>query len=182
MSTPSTRPPEYDLIRELRQSRVFSEQPVSDDVLADLLDIARWSGSAKNTQPWDFLVLRDRDRIAAIAELGQFSGFLKNAPLVIVLVFNGTSPRSESYDEGRVSERLMLAAKAYGLGSGTGWWGSPEGAADKVKTLLGIPAEKAVISAVAFGYPAPNQPQGPNPGRKPLSDIVHYETFGNHSS
>ncbi|MEJ7837455.1 MAG: nitroreductase family protein [Thermomicrobiales bacterium] len=182
MTTSPTRPSEYELIRELRQSRVFSEQPIDEPVVQDLLEIARWSGSAKNTQPWDFLVLRDRERIAAIAELGQFSGFLKNAPLVIVLVFNGTSTRSESYDEGRVSERLMLAAKAYGLGSGTGWWGTPEGAADKVKALLGIPADKAVISAVAIGHPMGNQPLGPNPGRKPLSEIFHYETFGNRSS
>lgn len=180
--TTTSRPSEYEFIRELRQTRSFTDQPVPEDILQDLLEIARWSGSASNTQPWDFVVVRDQEKIATISEFGAYSKFLKGTPLVIVIVLNGIHTRSEAYDEGRVSERLMLAAKAYGLGSGTGWWGTEEGAA-QVKSALGIPAEKDVISGVAIGYPAPvDRLPGAAPGRKPISEIVHFETFGNHEA
>ena len=182
MTETVSRPAEYEFIRELRQTRTFTDQPVPESVVQDLLEIARWSGSASNTQPWDFVIVRDPERIATISEFGAYSKFLKGAPMVIVLVLNGKSQRSESYDEGRVSERLMLAAKAYGLGSGTGWWGTDEGSA-QVKQTLGIPAGKAVISGVAIGYSTPRDTNpGAAPGRKPLAEIVHYETYGNHES
>ena len=182
MTSATSRPAEIDFIRELRQTRTFTDQPVPDSILRDLLEIARWSGSSKNTQPWNFVVVRDPERIATISEFGAYSKFLKGAPLVIVIVLDGAAPRSEAYDEGRVSERLMLAAKAYGLGSGTGWWGTEEGAA-QVKQVLGIPADKTVISGVAIGYPAPRETRaGAAAGRKPLAGIVHYETYGNREA
>jgi nitroreductase len=171
--------PELAFLRTLRQTRAFTDQRVPDEVLTDLLEVARWTGSAKNTQPWEFLVVRDKETLAAIAEFGQFSKFLRGVDVAIVLILNGTSPRSEAYDEGRVSERLMLAAKAVGLGSGTAWWGDVEAQA-KTKAFLGIPEEKIVVSAVGFGYPAPRDIRpGVPPGRKPLAELVHNERYGN---
>ena len=183
MTEPPRRPPAIDLLRELRQHRLFTDQPVPEDVLDSILQVARWSGSSKNSQPWEFVIVRDAARIATIAESGAYSKFLKSAPLVIVLVLNGQNERSEAYDEGRVSERIMLAAKAFGLGSGTGWW-STEEASTAVKDELGIPASKVVISGVALGYPAaPSIPASSvNGGRKQLTDLVHYETYGNQDS
>jgi nitroreductase len=183
MSETAQSPEQVQFIRKLRQHRQFTDQPVPDDVLQDLLEVARWTGSSKNTQPWELVVVRDRQLIDQIAEYGAFSGFLRNAPVVIVIVLNGKSPRSESYDEGRLTERVMLAAKAYGLGSGTGWWGDAE-AARKTKEALGIPQEKDVISGIALGYPPAPQPgpAGVTPGRKPLAEIVHYDRYGNQGS
>ncbi len=97
-------------LRNLRQTRRFSDRAVPDDVLNELLEVARWSGSSKNTQPWHFIVVTNSELRKQIAEAGPFAGFLESAPVVIVLVMAGSNPRSEPYDEGRVSERLMLAA------------------------------------------------------------------------
>lgn len=175
----TTRPAEIEFLRELRQSRKFTDQPVPEDVLNGILEVARWSGSSKNTQPWEFLIVRDRERLKRISEFGQFSGFLAGAAVAIVLIMDGRALRSESYDEGRLSERIMLAAKAYGLGSGTGWWGTEEGQT-AVKAYLGIPQEKAVISAVGIGYAAesPIGTTGAMAGRKPLAELVHVERYG----
>ncbi len=164
-------------LRNLRQTRQFSDRPVPDDVLNDVLEVARWSGSAKNTQPWHFIVVTDADMRREVAEAGATSGFLVGAPVVIVIAMAGSTPHTELYDEGRVSERIMLAADAYGLGSGTGWFGDGE---TRIKDLLGIPGEMAVRSGIGIGYPDANDPRpsSVSGGRNPLSEIVSREKYG----
>jgi nitroreductase len=165
-------------LRRLRQTRRFTEDPVTDDVLARILEVARWTGSAKNTQPWEFIVVRDREKLERLCVIGPTAHFIGKAPVVIAIVLAGSSPRSEAYDEGRASERIMLAAQALGLGSGTAWWGGEEFAA-QAKEVLGVPAEKTLLSCVALGYPQPVQrkPQVAL-GRRPLSELVFSETYG----
>ena len=55
-------------LRGFRQTREFQDRPVPDQVLTDILDVGRWSGSSKNTQPWSFLVVTDRPTIGRLAE------------------------------------------------------------------------------------------------------------------
>ncbi len=172
------------VLKNLRQSRRFLDKPVPQEIIDDLLDVARWTGSAKNTQPWEFIVVEDRVTNTTLAGAGQFTQFLDNVALSIVIVLNGASPRSEAYDEGRVSERLMLAADHHGLGSGTAWFSTPD-AQDTVRQLLGIPADRHVWSAVGFGYVDTSGPQRASSlggGRKPLGEIVSYGHFGERAS
>jgi len=167
-------------LRALRQSRQFVDQTIPADVLDDLLEVARWTGSSKNSQPWEFIVIDDRDMLRRLSEQGAFTGFLANAALVILIVLDGNAPRSEAYDEGRVSERLMLAARAHGLGSGTGWF-STDDAQNGARELLGIPADRHVWSAVAFGYTdetAEQRASSVSGGRKPLAEIVSHGRYG----
>jgi nitroreductase len=167
-------------LRNLRQTRRFCDRTVPEDVVDDLLEVARWSGSSKNTQPWHFIVVTDAELRKQIAEAGPFAGFLEGAPVVIVLVMAGSNPRSEPYDEGRVSERLMLAADAHGLGAGTGWFVPDDGGERQVKKLLGVPDGMVIRSALGIGYPDATdpRPRGVSGGRKPLSEIVSRDRFG----
>ena len=167
-------------LRSLRQTRQFTDQPVPGDVVEDILEVARWSGSSKNTQPWHFVVVTDRDTRQKLSEAGQFAGFLKGAPLVIVFAMAGSNPRSEPYDEGRVTERVMLAADAHDLGSGTGWFAPDEGGENQVKQLLGIPGDMVVRQAIGIGYPKDGDQRASSVsgGRKPLDEIVSRERFG----
>lgn len=167
-------------LKRLRQSRRFLDKPVPREIVAELLDVARWTGSAKNGQPWEFIVVDDRATNTSLSKAGQFTQFLDNVAVSIVIVLNGASPRSEAYDEGRVSERLMLAADHVGLGSGTAWFSTPD-AQDTVRQLLGIPADRHVWSAVGFGYvdsSAPQRATSVGGGRKPLAGIVSYGRYG----
>jgi nitroreductase len=165
-------------LRRLRQTRRFTEDPVTDDDLARILEVARWTGSAKNTQPWEFIVVRDRDKLERLCVIGPTAHFIGKAPLVIAIVLAGRSPRSEAYDEGRVSERIMLAGQLLGLGSGTAWWGGEEFAA-QAKEILGVPPEKTLLSCVALGYPQPVQRKPAVPlGRRPLAELVFDDTYG----
>jgi nitroreductase len=171
-------------LRNLRQTRRFTDQPVPEDILSDILEVARWSGSSKNTQPWHFIVVTDADTRHTLSDAGEFARFLKGAPVVIVLAMAGKNPRSESYDEGRVSERILLAADAHGLGSGTGWFAPGSDGEDRVKAALGIPGDMAVRQAIGVGYPdtADQRARSVQGGLKPLDEIVSRERFGQGAS
>ncbi|MBA3276256.1 MAG: nitroreductase family protein [Chloroflexia bacterium] len=167
-------------LKSLRQSRRFLDKPVPQEIVDDLLEVARWTGSSKNTQPWEFIVVDDLATKKALSEAGAFTAFLANVAVAIVIVLDGAAPRSEAYDEGRVSERIMLAASRHGLGSGTGWFGTDE-AQDKARDILGIPPHRHVWSAVGFGHvdtAAPQRATSVAGGRKPLEEIVSYGPSG----
>ena len=166
-------------LRSLRQTRQFTNQSVPDDIVKDILEVARWSGSSKNTQPWHFIVITDAGTRETLSEAGQFATFLKGAPLVIVIAMAGKNPRSEPYDEGRVTERIMLATDAHGLGSGTGWFAPGADGENQVKEVLGVPGEMVVRQAVGIGYPkdAEQRAASVQGGRKPFDEIVSWESF-----
>lgn len=169
-----------NLLTKLRQTRSFTDQPIPQEIVDTLLKIAQWSGSSKNSQPWHFVVVDEAETLRKLSEAGGFTQFLAGAKLAIVILMDGTSPRSNAYDEGRVSERLMLAAAAYGLGSGTGWFSTPD-AQQQVREVLGVPEDWDVWSAVAFGYPDTSESQRASSvtgGRLPLDEIVSYGRFG----
>lgn len=164
------------LLRGLRQRRTFTDEPIADDVLQDILEVARWTGSAKNTQPWHLIVVRDKAMLKQLSVSGQFAGFLAGVDVAIVIALHGYGRTAEVYDEGRLSERVMLMADVYGLGSGTGWFGDDAGQA-KVRELLNIPSEWFVHSAVGLGHVPDGHVERPGValGRNPLSEIVSYE-------
>lgn len=167
-------------LRGLRAVRAFLPEPVTQAALDDILDVARWSGSASNSQPWELVIVRDAGHRQALAAAEGYADHLAGAPLGIVLVMEGVAGRGEqeSYDEGRLCERIMLAAAAHGLGSCIGWLVG--GGSDDAKNLLGIPARRLVRTVISIGYPdeealraRPKREQA----RKPLSQIVHEETY-----
>ena len=168
------------MLRKVRQIRQYASEPVSDDAVEQLLEVARWSGSSKNTQPWHFIVVTDPEKLKQISGLRPNINWVAAAPLAIAIVLDGESEMSESYDEGRVTERLLIAAHMLGLGGGTAHFGTAEHQA-AAKKILGIPADRAARSLVTIGRPTSVKDPRPNPragGRKPLSEIVSYEGWG----
>src|SRR5204863_9803844 len=125
-------------IRRVSQIRQYSSEPVPDEVVDQLLELARWTGSAKNSQPWRFIVVRDKERLKKIAALRPPIGWLATAPLGIAIVLGGAEGMFVAYDEGRLTERLMTGATMRGYGAGTAWFGGPTQAAE-AKRSLGIP-------------------------------------------
>lgn len=167
-------------LRQVRQARLYRPDPVPEDVLAQLLEVARWTGSSRNTQPWHFIVVTDKEQLRQISELRTAINWVADAPLAIAIVLDGASEMSEAYDEGRVTERLLFAARALGLGGGTAWFGEAAGQ-QRGKEILGIPAQRTAHSVVVLGYPTTLKDHRPNaniPGRKPLSEIVSYGQMG----
>lgn len=168
-----------EAVRTVRQVRQYIDGDVTDEQLNTILEIARWTGSSRNTQPWRFVVIRDKETLAKLAALRENITWVANGALAIALVSPGMNPPHEAYDEGRVTERIMIAAHLLGLGAGTAWFGEPEREA-QAKELVGVPVDRTMRSVVVVGpYTTAKDPRptGPKAGRKPLSELVNYETF-----
>jgi nitroreductase len=169
------------LIKSLRAVRQFSDREIPDDVLRDILETGRWAGSSKNTQPWDLVVVTNRDTLAALAECGRFAWHLAGAKLALALVMRGEDAWS-GMDEGRLMQNLMLAAWAHGVGSCIGSI-YPEHQ-QRARELLGIPENRYLRTMLSIGYPASPEalrlpPNAGIPrGRRPLDDLVSRERFG----
>ncbi|WP_413450089.1 nitroreductase family protein [Georgenia phoenicis] len=173
--------PEPDLlatVRNLRQSRRFLPMPVAQADIERLLEVARWTGSAKNSQPWHLVVVTDSAVNAELAQCGAFTGFLDGVAASIVVAVAGEG-RSVAYDDGRLAERVMLAASALGIGSGTAWFSSAE-ARQRVRELLGIRDGLEPWSAIGLGYTDTSQAQATPQmsGRKPLEEISSWNRYG----
>jgi nitroreductase len=169
-----------DRIRTVRQARQYWPDPVPDDVLNELLEIARWTGSSRNTQPWRFIVITDKEQLRKISQLRTPINWVAGAPMAMAIVLDGDNDRTETYDEGRVTERLLIAARVLGLGGGVAWFGDDSQEA-QAKQILSIPAELTARSVVVLGYPTTTKDPRPNRaagGRKPLSEIVSYDRLG----
>jgi nitroreductase len=166
-------------IRDLRAVRQFAPDPVPEAFLRDAYEIARWTGSARNLQPWDLVVIQDRATLDELAALPGYARHLAGAPLGIVLVMDNHNPEYAAYDEGRLAERLMLAAAAYGLGSCIGWWAGD--GRDQARDRIGAPASTITRTVLSIGYPAvpgelkPKHHDGET--RKPVADFVHQERY-----
>jgi len=180
--TPDSASAMIALLRGLRAVRQLRPDPLPEDVLRNILEVARWSGSAGNRQPWEFVVVRDRDMLRQLSTIvGANAGHLANASVGIAIVIHPEVPDLDAYDEGRLAERILLAATARGLGAAVGHFTGPGdtwAASGEAKRLLGIPAQFVLRETVSIGYPAAHLERTPNPpGRRLLEQLVHLEHY-----
>ena len=161
---------------KVRQVREFSDRKVAGADLDAIADVARWTGSSMNTQPWRFLVLTSRETIKLIADASMpqtRSLVTASAAIAIVLPDVPGHEASHAFDEGRAAERILVAASALGLGAGIAWI-LPE-RRDVVREILGVPADHFVRTIVALGHPteAAQKPKSaPGTARLPRAEVV----------
>jgi nitroreductase len=147
-----------DTVRPLlraRQTREFTDQSVDPADLDAMADAARWTGSSRNSQPWRFIVVRDRSALDAIAEAGlpQTRALARaRAAIAIAMPVQTGGGISLAYDEGRAAERILVAASMLGLGAGISWVRSEARAA--VGAVLGLPEDRFVRTLLAIGHPS----------------------------
>jgi nitroreductase len=160
-------------LRRTRQIRRFTDEPVSEADIQAILEVCRWTGSSMNTQPWQFIVIRDPAVRARIAEISRYARHVGKAPIAIAVQMPGDDAETDAYDEGRVAERILIAAGAMDLGAGIGWAERPEWPA--IGQLLGVPPPAFVRTIVSIGHPTDEARQrrtGPGTGRRPLEEFV----------
>jgi len=147
----------YEAIYGRRSIRGYTSQPISEDVVQELLKAAMAAPSAGNEQPWQFVVISDRQTLDAIPEYHEYASMLKHAPMAIVVCGD---ERLEKYkglwvqDCSAATQNLLLAAHGSGLGA---VWLGVHPAEDRVartRELLGLPREVIPLAIVALGYPA----------------------------
>jgi nitroreductase len=164
-----------------RQVREFTDQPLTSAELDALTDVARWSGSARNGQPWRFIAIRDIGTVRRIAEAGlPHTRSLQTATAAIAIVMPAEPARAvtEAYDEGRVAERLIVAAGLLELGAGISW--VRKEFHEAIAVILGLPPDRTVRTIVALGHPteaARRSKSAPGQARLPREEVVFEERW-----
>jgi nitroreductase len=180
-STPDNVKEPAAIVRPLlrvRQIRDFTDESPSQAEIDAIIDVARWAGSSRNTQPWRFIVLRDTVKLRTIAELGlPQTRSLRTATAAIAIVLpDGASDISLAYDDGRVAERILIAASLLGLGAGIAWVRSD--VREEVSRMLGLPPDRFIRTIMALGHPseAARAPKSaPGKARLPRDEMVFNE-------
>ena len=156
-----------DAIRTKRSVRRFTEQSVTEETIQKILNAGRHAQSSKNNQPWTFILIQDRERLKALSQCGTYAGHIAGANFAIVLVDH----HNWSFDIGQAAAYMQLAAWDLGVSSCLAYFGLQ----DKIKELLGIPAEASAEMGISFGYSAEELHETRKSGRKPLEEILRRE-------
>jgi nitroreductase len=166
------------LIRSRRSIRAFTDAPVAESLLRELVELANWAPSAGNLQARDFIIVRGADTRRALAQAAD-QVELTQAPVVLVVCTNarrimkyGVRGRElfAVQDAAAATQNFLLAAHDSGLGAV--WMGSFD--EESVRRILGIPGHARPVALVAVGWPAESPPP---PKRLPMSEVLHRERW-----
>ncbi len=168
----------YEVIRQRLSVRAYKPDPVPDDVLNRILEAGRLAPSAKNFQPWKFIVVKDEKIKQELVPACRNQMFIAQAPIVICAcavleqAWKGMGGywSAAEVDVTIALEHIILAAANEGLG--TCWIGAF--IEEEVRRVLGIPAGVKPVALTPIGYPA--QESKPRP-RKGLGEIVCYDRY-----
>ena len=144
------KPDEFlEFIKDRRSIRSFEDKTISDTQIEMILEAARWTPSASNRQPWEFIVIKDKELLKNVARSAMYGKFVKRAPLAIAIVGKkDISPNWYVVDTSLVSMNMMLMA--WSLGIGTCWVGSMD--RKKAKEILGLNQDDYLLTILPFGY------------------------------
>jgi nitroreductase len=164
----------WDAVRARRNVRTYTDQPIPDEVLDRILEAGRRAPSSRNWQPWDFVVVTDREQLRRLSKVWQYAGYVAQSAATIALV--ARTPEDElsrdwiQYDFGQATMAMLLTAADLGVGTGH----SSVHDQDLARELLGLPDDRFCAYLIALGYPA-DRPLAPirNPSRRPFADVVH---------
>jgi nitroreductase len=162
-------PPSIDgleLLTTRRSIRTYRPEPPPSELIDRILSIAKVAPSARNTQPWEFVMTRDRERLAALAAVrGDSSAPIARAPMAVAITADPEITPLPVDDASIMAYHFSLVAWLYGLG--TCWIGRMD--RDDVKEILGIPKSRYVATVMPLGWPAET------PSMRPRRDIRRRE-------
>jgi len=160
-----------EALRTRRSCRRFAADEVGRDLLEQILDSGRLAATARNEQPWEFVVVTDRTARSEIAAMTDYGPFIADSPVCIAVLATDTKYYLE--DGSAAAQNMLVAAHALGLGA---CWvaGDKKPYAPKVVARLGAPAEMKLVALIAVGRPEGDLP---NPKKRSLDEVSHWETF-----
>ncbi len=171
----------FEAIRNRCSVREFKPEIIPDEALRKILDAARWAPSPFNTQPWEFIIIKDKETLKAISRYARYSGYLADAPMAIAVVvppldikFSWTERLGEPrFAAAKAVQNMMLAAWELGIGTCTV---SIE--REKVAEILNVPGTHFVLTVIPIGYPKVMPSKHEESFRKKLDDMLFYEKYG----
>ena len=164
----------WDAIAARRNVREFDDRPIPDADLDRILEAGRRAPSAKNLQPWDFVVVTDRAQLQELSGVWVGGGHIAGCAAAVAIVIPDEQEQRlreiYRYDLGQASLQMMVIAADLGIGSGH----SSVGDQEMARRVLGLPGDRVVGIIIDFGYPA-DRPLKPiaKINRRPFDEVVH---------
>jgi nitroreductase len=157
-----------EAIRKRRSIREYTGDPIPREDLETIVDAGRLAATGNNRQPWDFIVVTDREMID---ELKVASRWMEKAGAIIAVVLDPSS-RWWLEDGSAAVENMLIASTALGYGS---CWleGYTLPREEEFKKLLRVPKEKRLLTLVPIGVPT----RWPAKEKKPLEQVLHWERY-----
>jgi nitroreductase len=152
-------------------SRQFNGKPVSKDALEKIVDAGRLAPTARNEQPWDFIVVTQPEQLKQLADFTDYGKFIAQAGACIAVVSKDTKYYLE--DGCAATAAMFVAASSLGIAS---CWvaGDKKPYAGRMVQFLGAPAGYKLVSLVVLGY------EDDTPARakkRALKDVLHWEQW-----
>ena len=158
----------FEAIRTRRSIRNYTGDPIPREDLETIVDAARLAPSGSNQQPWDFIVVTDRD---TINQLKIAAGWMDKAGAIIAVVLDPSS-RWWLEDGSAAVTNMLLAVTA--LGYGACWVeGNALPLEGRFKKLLGVPENKRMPILIPIGVPK----EVPEKEKNSLEDVIHWEKY-----
>jgi nitroreductase len=157
-----------EAIRKRRSVRNYTGDPIPREDLETIVDAGRLAATGGNRQPWDFIVVTDREMID---RLKIAAAWMEKAGAIIAVVMDPVS-RWWLEDGSAAVENMLIASTALGYGS---CWleGYTLPREEEFKELLGVPDEKRLLTLVPIGVPV----EWPTKEKKSLEEVIHWETY-----
>jgi nitroreductase len=168
----------WDAITSRRNVRSFQDRAIPDADLDRILEAGRRAPSSRNWQPWDFVVVTDREQLGRLAGVWPFGAHIADAAAAIALIVPANLDAREreiaEYDLGQATMQMMITAADLGVGTGH----SAVGEQDVARDVLGLPQDRVAAYVIDLGYPA-DRPLRPiqRPNRREFADVVHRGTW-----
>lgn len=181
-------------MKDIRSIRTYKDIPVDEAILKDLVDAGRMAPTARNIQPWEFIVVTDRELLSQLAEIHTNGRFLKDAPAAIIVLCN----RDTEYyieDGSAATQNIIIAARLYDLKSC--WIGGCKGPyyenddvamcegvpcqipdmyddlCTQMKKIIQAPKDLEVISLISIGY----SDEKFEAQKRSLDEVMHWNSF-----
>lgn len=161
----------FEAIRTNLAIRSYLDKPVPENIIKKILEAGRLAHSSKNTQPWRFIIVRDRRKLEEISKTTPTGAHIANAAFAIALFTENA--KLPEVDGSRAMEDMMLVAWSEGVGSC--WVTNFD--EKKVKEILKVPDHLKLITVAPFGYPDRPRPKGKK-RRTSLNEIAFEEEYG----
>ncbi len=162
----------FEAVRTVLAVREYRDEAIPDDVMDRIVEAGHLTASSMNRQPWQFVVVRDRNALRDLGGLVRTGPYIARSAAAIVVAFERES-RLGVADASRAIQAMILTAWADGVGSNwTGFAGLEE-----VREFVGLPDTYDVLAVLPFGYPARALGKGKK-NRKPLAEVASAERFG----
>ncbi|MBR0110105.1 MAG: nitroreductase family protein [Bacteroidales bacterium] len=170
----------FDNIMTRTSIRQFTNEPVPAEMIEQMLRAGMAAPTAMNAQPWEFVVLNDRDTLNKLAGKLRYARMLEQAPLAIVVCGRTEWLDREGNERENIfwvddcsaaTENILLAAHALGLGAV--WTAAKDDRGAIVGEALGIPEGYKTLNVIAISYPAEN----PAPKDKWKPEKIHWNKF-----